>query len=186
MKVYSCLNAILCEEVVREVSGQPLDVFAAEHVFKPLGMKGNGVHSRRELFRSLCAEYSRDLGRERGWLPPGSGSRSVGSHARGRVGQRGAVSTVADLSRFAQMMLNGGELDGVRILKAATIRDMTRVQNPGAVDKGGNPDRRGLLWDLYVPDPGDKGVDALFAYGHTGYTGTAIRIYPEQASISSP
>ena len=80
------------------------------------------------------------------------------------------------------MMLNGGTLDGVRILKEQTIREMTRVQNPGAVNKSGTPDRRGLLWDLYVPGPDDTGVDALFAYGHTGYTGTAIRIYPEQGT----
>jgi CubicO group peptidase (beta-lactamase class C family) len=87
---------------------------------------------------------------------------------------------VADLNRFAQMMLDGGTLGGVRILKEQTIRDMTRVQNPAAVNASGKPDRRGLLWDLYVPVPGDTGVDALFAYGHTGYTGTAIRIYPDQ------
>ncbi len=49
-----------------------------------------------------------------------------------------------------------------------------------AMSAGRAPDRRGLLWDLYVPGPEDRGVDALSAYGHTGYTGTAIRIYPEQ------
>ena len=59
-----------------------------------------------------------------------------------------------------------------------TIADMTRVQNPGKLNAQGKPDRRGLLWDLYVPDPGDTGVQTLQAYGHTGYTGTAIRIYP--------
>ena len=98
----------------------------------------------------------------------------------GVSGNAGLFSTVADVSRFAQMMLNGGTLEGVRILKEQTIQDMTRVQNPGAVNKQGRPGRRGLLWGLYVPDPGDNGVDTLFAYGHTGYTGTAIRLYPEQ------
>ncbi len=95
-------------------------------------------------------------------------------------GNAGLFSTAADLSRFAQMMLNGGKLGDVRILKEDSIRDMTRTQNPGAVNKNGVPDHRGLLWDLYTPGPGDTGVDALTCYGHTGYTGTAIRFYPDQ------
>jgi CubicO group peptidase (beta-lactamase class C family) len=57
---------------------------------------------------------------------------------------------------------------------------MTSVQNPGAKNVVGSADRRGLLWDIYQPDQDDTGVDALFAYGHTGYTGTAIRIYPDR------
>jgi CubicO group peptidase (beta-lactamase class C family) len=57
---------------------------------------------------------------------------------------------------------------------------MHTVLNPGVQNARGHEDRRGLLWDLYVPDPGDAGDDKLFAFGHTGYTGTALRIYPEQ------
>ena len=180
VKVYSCLNAILCEEVVREVSGQPLDVFAAEHVFKPLGMEETGFTPAASFF-ARCVPSTRET-----WAVSADGFLRGQVHdplaamQGGVSGNAGLFSTVADLSRFAQMMLNGGELDGVRILKDTTIRNMTRIQNPGAIDKRGNLDRRGLLWDLYVPDPGDTGVDALFAYGHTGYTGTAIRMYPEK------
>jgi CubicO group peptidase (beta-lactamase class C family) len=57
---------------------------------------------------------------------------------------------------------------------------MTSVQNPGAVNTKGRPDRRGLLWDIYQPDPGDRGIDAVYGFGHTGYTGTAIRFYPSK------
>jgi CubicO group peptidase (beta-lactamase class C family) len=98
----------------------------------------------------------------------------------GVSGNAGLFSTAADLSRFAQMMLGGGELDGVRILSPQTIEQMTSVQNRGAKNVKGLPDRRGLLWDIYQPDAGDRGIDSLYAYGHTGYTGTAIRFYPEQ------
>ena len=180
VKIYSCLNAILCEEIVREVSGRSLDTFAAEHVFKPLAMEETGFKPGPAL-RLRCVPSTRET-----WADSADGFLQGQVHdplaamQGGVSGNAGLFSTAADLSRFAQMMLNGGELGGVRILKQETIHDMTRVQNPGAVNQNGRPDRRGLLWDLYVPDPGDQGVDAIFAYGHTGYSGTAIRIYPEK------
>lgn len=82
------------------------------------------------------------------------------------------------------MILNAGGFRR-RILKAQTVHDMTHVQNPDGVNAKGVPDRRGLLWDIYAPDRGDQGVDALYAVGHTGYTGTAIRFYPEQGVYAS-
>jgi hypothetical protein len=57
---------------------------------------------------------------------------------------------------------------------------MSSVQNEGAKNASGRPDRRGLLWDTYVPDHDDTGSDAFYAFGHTGYTGTAIRFWPAQ------
>ncbi|MFH1746982.1 MAG: serine hydrolase [Planctomycetota bacterium] len=178
--VYSCLNAILCAEIVEAVSERPLDRFASEHVFGPLGMRDSGFHPDERL-RARCVPSTKtDYGRGAGGFLQGQVHDPLAAMQAGVSGNAGLFSTAADLECFAQMMLNGGELDGMRVLKAETIADMTRVQNPGAKNAKGKVDRRGLLWDLYVPDPGDKGVDALFAYGHTGYTGTAIRIYPEQ------
>ncbi len=180
VKVYSCLNAILCEEVIREVSGQTLDAFAAENVFNPLGMDESGFKPESALRRRCVPSTREDWAENADGFLQGQVHDPLAAMQGGVSGNAGLFSTVADLSRFAQMMLNGGELDGVRVLKEQTIRDMTRIQNPGAVNTSGKPDRRGLLWDLYVPDPSDTGVDTIFAYGHTGYTGTAIRIYPEQ------
>jgi CubicO group peptidase (beta-lactamase class C family)/transglutaminase-like putative cysteine protease len=180
VKVYSCLNAILCEEVIREVSGQTLDVFAAENVFKPLGMDESGFKPKSALCPRCVPSTREDWAENADGFLQGQVHDPLAAMQGGVSGNAGLFSTVADLSRFAQMMLNGGELDGVRVLKEQTIRDMTRIQNPGAVNTSGKPDRRGLLWDLYVPDPGDTGVDTISAYGHTGYTGTAIRFYPKQ------
>jgi CubicO group peptidase (beta-lactamase class C family) len=180
VKVYSCLNAILCEEVIREVSGQTLDVFSAKNVFKPLGMDESGFNPAQALCSRCVPSTREDWAENADGFLQGQVHDPLAAMQGGVSGNAGLFSTVADLSRYAQMMLNGGELDGVRILKEDTIREMTRIQNPGAVNTSGKPDRRGLLWDLYVPDPGDTGVDTIFAYGHTGYTGTAIRIYPEQ------
>jgi len=100
----------------------------------------------------------------------------------------------------------------VRILKPEPIKAMTSVQNPGVKNARGVEDRRGLLWDLYVPDAAERDAEQAtaggrrrdrsaaerehagdaaangqeqalapdFAFGHTGYTGTAIRIWPER------
>jgi CubicO group peptidase (beta-lactamase class C family) len=177
--VYSCLNAILCAEVVATVAEQPFDEFAQEHIFGPLGMESTRFNPPAKM-QERCVPTTRE--------PHGTGPDGfllgqvhdpLAAMQAGVSGNAGLFSKAEDLGRFAQMMLNGGTLDGVRILQQQTVREATRVQNPGAVNTRGNPDRRGLLWDLYVPDPGEAGIDALFAYGHTGYSGTALRIYPE-------
>ena len=177
---YSCLNAILCAEIVETVSGSPLDEFAAEHVFRPLGMRDTGFNPPERLWPRCVPTTPAERGRGQGGFLTGQVHDPLAAMQGGVSGNAGLFSTVADLHRFAQMVLNGGELDGVRVLSADAVRMMTTVRNPGAKNVKGHPDRRGLLWDIYYPDAGDTGVDALFAFGHTGYTGTAIRFYPEQ------
>jgi CubicO group peptidase (beta-lactamase class C family) len=91
----------------------------------------------------------------------------------GVAGHAGVFSTVADTARFARMMLNAGELDGVRILKPGTVKLMTSVQSPENV-----PARRGFGWDI---DTGYSRRGDLFpigSYGHTGFTGTSVWIDP--------
>ncbi len=178
--VYSCLNAILCAEIIEKVTGEPLDRFAAENVFKPLGL-ADTCYNPAESLRARCVPTTKtDYGRGDGGFLCGQVHDPLAAMQAGVSGNAGLFSSARDLSRFAQMMLSGGELDGTRVLKADTIADMTRIQNAGKLNAKGQPDRRGLLWDLYVPDPNDAGAGLPFAYGHTGYTGTAMRIYPEQ------
>jgi CubicO group peptidase (beta-lactamase class C family) len=196
--VYSCLNAILCAEIVDKVSGVTLDRFAAEHVFGPLHMTDSGYRpytatdlpaSQPAASRPTTAPVSSALVRHvpSTRVPHGVGP---GGFLRGQVhdplaamqggvsGNAGFFSTAADLSRLAQMLLNKGELDGVRILSPEIVRALSQVQNPGAVNKDGRPAPRGLLWELSVPAAGPAAPD--FAFGHPGYTGTAVRIYPNQ------
>ncbi|MBN1478338.1 beta-lactamase family protein [Candidatus Sumerlaeota bacterium] len=175
--VYSCLNAITCAQIVERVSGQPLDEFAAENIFEPLGM--------------IDTSFS-----------PGPGPRvvptTVGSHSSGEFlcgmvhdplaniqagvsGNAGLFSTAQDLSIFAQMMLQGGERDGVRILSEEAVGQMTSEQLPSDVrTTRGGVAHRGLLWQIAVGGPGDRGMETIPAYTHTGYTGTAIRIWPSE------
>jgi CubicO group peptidase (beta-lactamase class C family) len=91
----------------------------------------------------------------------------------GVAGHAGLFSTVQDLAIYAQMMLNNGEYQGVRVLKPETVALMT---GPNQVSSG----IRGLSWDKqtgYSTNKGKKLSDQ--AFGHGGFTGTVLWIDPE-------
>jgi CubicO group peptidase (beta-lactamase class C family) len=95
------------------------------------------------------------------------------AHAMGGVaGHAGLFSTANDLAIFAQMMLNGGEYSGVRILKPQTIARWTSVQSKIS--------SRALGWD--TPSKGSSAGRFFSArsFGHTGFTGTSIWMDPER------
>ena len=176
--IYSCLNAMLCAQIVETVSGVSLDRFAAENVFGPLAMTDT-CFCPPEPLRVRCLPTVRaERGRGSGGFLQGQVHDPLAAMQGGVSGNAGLFSSVPDLHRFAQMILNEGTLGGVRVLRPDAVREMTQMQNPGAQDRKGRPDRRGLLWNIYDPDSSDAGVDAPHAFGHTGYTGSAMRFYP--------
>jgi len=178
MVVYSCLNAILSAEVVRAVSGRPLNDFVEDNAYRPLGLRDTGFLPQGDLI-ARCVPTTKEEHSGEEFLQ-GMVHDPLAAMQGGVSGNAGLFSSAQDISRFAQMLLNEGELDGVRIFQPETVRLMTSIQTPAGIKgKSGNEDRRGLLWDVYAPDPGDTGMNTVYAYGHTGYTGTAIRVYPE-------
>jgi CubicO group peptidase (beta-lactamase class C family)/transglutaminase-like putative cysteine protease len=174
---YSCLNAILCAEIVETVSGQPLDRFASENLFEPLGMRDTGFHLPENL-RARCLPTTR-AGGDGGFLQ-GQVHDPLAAMQGGVSGNAGLFSSVADLHRYAQMLLNGGSLNGTRVLAPETVARMIGGQDPAAGDQTERSHRRGLLWDLYGPRAPDSAADGLRAFGHTGYTGAAMRFYPDK------
>lgn len=111
--------------VVEVVSGQRFGEFLQERIFKPLGMKDSGFHVPAEKVDRFAANYTRnektgnmDLADD----PAKSPYLKVPGHDSGGGGM---VGTGADYLRFAQMLLNGGELDGVRILSEDRVDEMT-------------------------------------------------------------
>ena len=90
----------------------------------------------------------------------------------GVAGHAGLFSTADDLARFCQMLLNGGILDGKRILSAQTIARMTA---PIVVSEDGAT--RGLGWDINTSFSSNRGeLFPLGSFGHTGFTGTSLWI----------
>jgi CubicO group peptidase (beta-lactamase class C family) len=129
---YSVATDVL-GRVVEVISGQSLDAFFAERIFGPLGMTRTGFAAAPEDMPDLAALYGRD---------PATG-RARRLEAMDVIGRRapkvlsgggGLVSTAADYHRFTQMLLRGGELDGVRLLGPRTLAMMASNHLPGDVD----------------------------------------------------
>jgi CubicO group peptidase (beta-lactamase class C family) len=119
--------------LVERLSGMPFDRYLEEHIFKPLRMRHTHYVLTAEDHKNLAAIYE--------WHPDGTMTRMPDEQAfafnskdwPAKPGSYGLVSTVDDYMRFARMLLNGGELDGARILKADTVKLMATDAMPAGV-----------------------------------------------------
>lgn len=166
--VYSDLGAMLAGMVIERVTGQGLDEYLAANVFGPLRMTDTRYRPPAEwLARVAPTEVDPWRGRHlRGEVHDENAYRfgQVSAHA-------GLFSTAADVARFAQMMLNGGELGGARIVTPRSIAEFSRVQNPVL-------SHRTLGWESPNGTNSAGTVMSSPAFGHTGFTGTSIWIDP--------
>jgi uncharacterized protein YbbC (DUF1343 family)/CubicO group peptidase (beta-lactamase class C family) len=166
---YSDINFFLLGEIVQRVTKTPLENFVAREIYSPLKMSDTG-YLPPESKRSRIAPTE---------VVGGKAYRGVvhdptARHMGGVAGHAGLFTTAADLARYARMLLNQGELDGVRIFKPETVQLMTSVQTPP-----GFAARRGLGWDIDTGYSGPRGsIFPLGSYGHTGWSGTSIWIDP--------
>jgi CubicO group peptidase (beta-lactamase class C family) len=163
--VYSDLGAMTLAFIVEKVSGQPLDGFLHERVYAPLGMS----HTFFRPADSLKDEVApTEVTPPRGYPLQGEVHDENAYALGGVAGHAGLFSTAQDLAVFAQMMLNGGEYDGVRIVADSTIRLFT-------TRAAGN---RALGWAMADGQWGSGQFLSNQAYGHVGYTGTSLWIDP--------
>ncbi|MFZ2996778.1 serine hydrolase domain-containing protein [Sphingobium sp.] len=118
--------------VVERLSGMKLDAVFAQRIFGPLGMRDTGFVVRDDQVDRLTDTWRLE---ETERVVADHGARS-GWRRAGRLlsGGGGLVSSVADYHRFARMLLRGGELDGVRLLRDATVVAMRSNQLPGGGD----------------------------------------------------
>jgi uncharacterized protein YbbC (DUF1343 family)/CubicO group peptidase (beta-lactamase class C family) len=184
--VYSDINYIALGEVVHRVSGLTLDEFARRNIFQPLGMRDTGFRPNAKLLSRVAPTEQR-----RGQLSylgdkPQDSEADADKWLRGEVhdptsyrmggiaGHAGLFSTADDLAIYCQMILNGGEYKGVRILGPLTVAEMTR---PHIVSETGWT--RGLGWDINSSFSTNRGdLFPLGSFGHTGFTGTSLWIDP--------
>lgn len=171
--IYSDVGYIVLGELVRRVSGQPLDAFASENIFRPLGMKDT-MFRPDEGRRRRCAPTERREGR---WMI--GEVHDPRAYALGGVaGHAGLFSTADDLAIYAQMILTGGEFQGVRVLSPLGVRRMTE-------SRGLPPNEmRGLGWDINTGYSSNRGdLFPLGSFGHTGFTGTSLWIDPSSQTF---
>jgi CubicO group peptidase (beta-lactamase class C family) len=146
--------------VVEKLSGQTLDQFLNKRIFEPLKMKDTGfwVDASKAGRVTRIHTYGPD---KKVMLAPATG-RDPSQKPRFLSGSGGLLSTTEDYWRFAQMLLNGGEADGTRILKASTVELMrTNVLNEGVQLDLYGPKEPGIGFGLdfaIVMDPAAAGT----------------------------
>ncbi|MGD0792515.1 MAG: serine hydrolase [Terriglobales bacterium] len=164
--VYSDTNFVVLGALVERLSGEPLDEYAAKHVFGPLGMKETRFLPPPS-WASRIAPTEEDENRR---LLRGVVHDPTARRMGGVAGHAGVFSTADDLAVFAQALLDGGR----GVLTPATIAKMTAPQQPvngSAV--------RGFGWDIDSPLSTNRGeLLPVGGYGHTGFTGTSLWIDP--------
>ncbi|MBN1490721.1 MAG: DUF1343 domain-containing protein [Phycisphaerae bacterium] len=167
---YSDVGFIMLGELVNRVSGRSLDVFAREEIFLPAGMEHTSFLPP-ESWRAKCASHEK---RGDGYMI--GEVHDPRAYALGGVaGHAGLFGTADDLARYCQMILNGGEIDGKRILSPLTVREMTRPRPIGTIDGV-----RGLGFDIATSYSSARGdlFPRFASFGHTGWTGTSFWIDP--------
>ena len=118
---------------VERLSGMKLGEYFAEHIFNPLGMTDTGFDIASGNADRLADAYAYRPGKAPKLLGDGFNVH-VTDEAKFHSGGGGLIGTIADYHRFATMLLNKGELDGVRIIAPKTLDLMTANQLPGGAD----------------------------------------------------
>lgn len=175
--VYSDIGAYMLGRLVEQLSGQSLDLYLHDHVFEPLGMHET-MYRPPESLRSRIAPTELDTV-QRHRLVRGMVHDERAYYLGGVSAHAGLFSTGHDLARFAEMYLDGGTLDGARIVQPATIAQFTAYADSAFSNRAlgwQKPEYPGMRFTTSAPWAGH--TLASQSYGHTGFTGTSIGIDP--------
>ncbi len=167
--VYSCLGYITLGYIVQKVSGQDLNQFNQDHLFKPLQMAHSGYNPPQQFQAMIAPTEAID-----GHLLRGVVHDPLARLIGGVSGNAGLFSTAQDLSVFVMMLLNHGEYRGTRVFSPMTVQRMTQLYLP-LPHLGRTPG-----WDTGTDYSSPRGdIFGYQSFGHTGYTGTSLWIDPE-------
>nr|MBA3672352.1 serine hydrolase [Gemmatimonadaceae bacterium] len=162
-------NMIVLQQVVERVSGRTLDALLEERVYGPLGMRDTRFNPSETLKPRIAPTEIQEFRGGQLW----GVVHDENAWAMGGVsGHSGLFSSARDLGVFTQMLLNGGEYHGVRVLRAETIARWTARQRPDAA--------RALGWETPSPRSSAGRYFSTRSFGHTGFTGTSIWADPEK------
>ena len=181
------VSADVLGRVVEVVSGLSLDQFVAERIAKPLGLSATGFYAAKENAARIAEPQ----------VDPATGKRPPMPDLTNRPnlmsGGGGMVSTAPDYMRFAEMLLNGGELDRVRLLSSRTVALMTADQLPPDLTPSpvgmalGITPRNGTSFGLGVSVRTQAGRNPLFGspglFGWPGIYGTSFWVDPREKLI---
>ncbi len=164
--LYSDINFEVLGELVRRVSGVPLDKYAEQHIYQPLQMAHTAFNPPR-AWRLRIAPTQYD---EHGVMLRGVVHDPTARRMGGVAGHAGLFTTADDAAKFAQAMLDGG----AGVLSPMTVEKMSTPQQPPTATVV-----RGLGWDIDSPFSSNRGeLLPVGSFGHTGFTGTSLWIDP--------
>lgn len=169
---YTDVGFIVLGELVETITGRNVDQFSREEIFVPLGMNETTYKPTGDLAeRCAPTEFINDEWR----LAEVHDPRAY--RLGGIAGHAGLFSTADDLARYCRMLLNKGELDGMRVLTEGTVITMT-TPRPLKGDENG---WRTYGFSTHTSDRSARGAifDPNASFGHTGWTGTAYWIDPK-------
>ncbi|MEX2181420.1 MAG: serine hydrolase [Gemmatimonadaceae bacterium] len=164
---YSDLGAAIMGKVIERLSGMPLDRLAETRIFAPLGMHDTFFRPPGEVRARIAPTETN---------PPRGYSLCAEVHDEsaytlgGVSGHAGLFGSATDVAIFAQMMVNRGIYNGVRLIADSTVRLFTTHVR----------DNRTLGWEVAAGERGSGEFLGANAYGHVGYTGTSIWIDPDR------
>ena len=165
--------------LVEQLSGQPLAEFLQERIFDPLGMVDTAFYVPPDKMHRVGARHSR--GRDGVLTPPERGAEALASPPAGPSGGGGLYGTAPDYLRFAQMLLNGGDLNGVRLVSPRSI-ELMRTNHLTDVEQA-TYRRPGQGWGLdfsVVTDGAASGESwSTGSYYWVGIAGTWFWVDPE-------
>lgn len=164
--VYSDINYIVLGELIRRISGLPLDKYASAHIYQPLKMTRTTFNPPASWDTKIAStEYD-----EHGVMLRGVVHDPTARRMGGVAGHAGLFSTADDVAKFAQAMLKGGK----PILSELSVEKMSTPQQPPI-----GPSLRGIGWDIDSPFASNRGeLLPVGSFGHTGFTGTSLWIDP--------
>ena len=169
----------LLARVVEVVSGLPFDAYLQQNLFDPLGMQDTAFRLDDAQTARLVHVYKREKNRLQDVTDTAEDMDSLLKRGENyTAGCGGLFSTLHDYDRFAHMLLNGGEVDGVRVLQPETVRLMGQQGSPDYPD----PDP-GCAWGLGMKirkDPRKaKSACTAGTFGWSGAFGTHFFVSPK-------
>ena len=170
---YSDVNFMLLKEIVESISGKTLNVFLNDGFYTPMKLDYLTYlplqsHKKDEIAPTLENDVLR------GKMLQGYVHDDSAAFMGGISGNAGLFADAADVAKVYQMILNGGEIDGIRYISKETCRVFTTTTSLSG--------RRGLGYDKPVPTNPRINPCCISApntvFGHTGYTGTCCWVDP--------
>lgn len=171
--LYSCVNFILLKEIAEAISGMPLDLYLTKEFYAPMKISPIAyiplrTYQKKEIAPTLKRDFLRN-----GMLQ-GEVQDPDAALLGGVSGNAGLFASARAVAAVYQMLLNGGEINGVRCLSEKTCKFFTTTTSASG--------RRGLGFDKPIPSSPSHNPCCSAApsavYGHTGYTGTCCWVDP--------